>query len=118
MSTLIACLSVGKGTWAHVTKLLGSSEWEQVFLITNEFGREKYSHDQEFEPIVIESNKDVAELSNDIKAALDGKIKDTEVAVNFMSGSGNEHMALISALLKLGLGIRLVVSEGDSFKEL
>jgi len=36
------------------------------------------------------------------------KTDDTEVAVNFISGSGNEHMSILSTLLKLGLGIRLV----------
>jgi len=34
------------------------------------------------------------------------------------SGSGKEHMALLSALLKLGLGIRLVSFTNNGIKEL
>lgn len=118
MATLIACLSTGKGTWGHVSKLIAQEEWEQILLITNEFGREKYSNDKEFEPIVIENNKDAKELAQDIKSALDGKVKDTEVALNMISGSGNEHMALLSAILQLGLGIRMVIAGDEKMEEL
>ena len=118
MATLIACLSTGKGTWGHVSKLIAQEEWEQIFLITNEFGREKYSNDKEFEPVVIENNKTAPELTKDIKAALDGKINDTEVALNMISGAGNEHMALLSAILQLGLGIRMVVAGDEKMEEL
>jgi len=118
MATLIACLSTGKGTWGHVSKLIAQQEWENIFLITNSFGQEKYSNDKEFEAVVIENLKPAAELTNDIKAALDGKIQDTEVALNLVSGSGNEHMAILSAVLKLGLGIRLVVAGDEKMEEL
>lgn len=118
MTTLIACLSTGKGSWAHVSRLIAQTEWEKIFLVTNEFGREKYSNDKEFELVVIDNNKPAEELAKELKAALEGKVKDTEVAVNFVSGGGNEHMALVSALLQLGLGVRLVVAGEEGFKEL
>ena len=31
-----------------------------------------------------------------------------EIAVNFVSGDGREHMALVSALMKMGVGFRLI----------
>ena len=110
MATLIACLSTGKGTWGHVSALIAQEEWDHIFLVTNEFGREKYTNEKEFTPIIIDNRKDAAELSKDVKEALDGAIEDTEVALNMVSGAGNEHMAVLSALLQLGLGVRLVVA--------
>jgi len=40
------------------------------------------------------------------------------VGVNFISGAGKEHMALVSALMKLGVGFRLMASTMDGVKEL
>ena len=45
------------------------------------------------------------------------KISGIEVGLNIVSGSGKEHMALISALLKLGIGIRLVALTSNGVKE-
>lgn len=117
MTTLIASLSTGKGTWGHVSRLIDQADWKKIILITNDFGREKYSNDKEFELIVIENNKPAEELALDIKNALEGKIEG-EVAVNFVSGAGNEHMAIMSALMHLGIGFRLVVAGEGAFKEL
>lgn len=118
MTTLIACLSTGKGTWGHVSQLIAQQEWEHIFLVTNGFGKEKYTNEKEFTPIVIDNLKTAAELSQDIKTALEGKINDTEVALNLVSGSGNEHMAVLSAVLQLGLGVRLVVAGQEGMREL
>lgn len=92
--------------------------WEHIFLITNEFGKEKFTHEKPFTPIIINTTSDVETMSAAIQEALKGKIADTEVALNVFSGSGSEHMAVLSALLKLGLGIRLVISGQQAMKEL
>ncbi|HLC66335.1 MAG TPA: hypothetical protein VJK52_01715, partial [Candidatus Nanoarchaeia archaeon] len=68
--------------------------------------------------LIIDPTKPTGTLSEDIRVQLAGKIQDLEVAVNFISGTGKEHMALLSALLKLGLGIRLVVLTKDGVAEL
>ncbi|MBD3209289.1 hypothetical protein GF367_02635 [Candidatus Woesearchaeota archaeon] len=118
MATLITCLSTGKGTWRHVSQLIAQEDWDKIFLITNEFGKEKYTNDKPFETIVIDNNKPVEELARDVKQALDGNITDTEVAVNIISGAGNEHMAVLSAILQSGLGIRFVVAGDEQMKTL
>ncbi|MFH1591006.1 MAG: hypothetical protein ABIC95_03680 [archaeon] len=111
MTTLIACLSTGKGTWAEVVALINTEEWENIFLLTNEFGKEKFTSPKDAELIVLDAGKSMDELFEQMRAALDGKVSGTEVAMNLSSGSGKEHMALIAAVLKLGLGLRLVTAQ-------
>lgn len=114
---LIACLSTGKGTWGHVNRLITDGKWDKIILITNEYGKENFSKDEKTELIAVNMNQGLIELRDDIYNNLKGKIKDTEVAVNFISGAGREHMALISALLKLGIGIRLMALTKNGVEE-
>ena len=118
MSELIACLSTGKGTWIHVSKLIEEGKWDKVFLITNEFGKENFTNKKNAEFILIDTKKSLKELREEIKEKLKDKIKGTEVAVNLISGIGKEHMALISALLQLGLGVRFIALTEDGLEEI
>ena len=118
MVCLVACLSTGKGTWGHVSRLINDGQWEKVLLITNEFGKENFNNEKQAELIVIDSRKGIEEVRDEIKNALNGKIKDTEVAVNFISGEGKEHMALLAAILQLGLGMRFMALTKDGIKEI
>lgn len=100
MTTLIAFLSTGKGTWGHVSRLIETGQWEKVVLLSNEFGKEKFSPDSKTELVVLQNMKPLKELSTDIENALKGKVGG-DVAVNVVSGSGKEHMALFGALQRL-----------------
>ena len=66
----------------------------------------------------MDTHKDLADLKEDISSELGKKMKGTDVAVNMVSGSGKEHMALLSALLGLGMGLRFVAATKDGIKEL
>ena len=68
--------------------------------------------------VVVDFQKPVSELIEDIRKSLDGKIYDLDVALNMVSGTGKEHMAILSALLKLGLGIRLMAVTKNGVVEL
>lgn len=118
MSTLIACLSTGKGTWGHVSRLIEDENWDKVILITNEYGKENFNKNDKTELIPVNMNSGLKELRDEIQNQLKDKIKDTEVAINFVSGTGREHMALVSAILKLGLGIRLIALTKDGIEEI
>ena len=118
MTSLIACISAGKGTWAHVARLIEEHEWDSIFLITNDFGKKNFKPTKKAEFIVIDSTTFLPELTEELRSKLAGKITDTEVALNFVSGNGKEHMALLSAVLKLGLGIRLTALTTEGVKEL
>jgi len=108
MTSLIACLTTGKGTWTQVIKLMQAHDWDKIFLVTNSFGKEKFSAPKEAELILIDEKKPITETVEYIRKSLQGKIAGFEVAVNLTSGTGYEHMATMSAVLKLGLAMRLV----------
>ncbi len=118
MACLVASLSTGKGTWGHVSRLIQDGTWDKVFLITNMFGKENFSNTKNAEMIVIDDSKGLEEMRDEIKRNLQGKLTDTEVAVNLVSGSGKEHMAMLSAILQLGFGMRFMALTGDGIKEI
>ncbi len=118
MTSLVACLSIGKGTWSEVIKVINSEDWEKIVLVTNEFGKEKFTSPKPAEMIVIDSSKGLSELRDEIASQLDGKLTGGEIALNISSGTGKEHAAVISAILKSGFGIRLVGIENDSLSVL
>ena len=117
MADLIAVLSTGKGTWGHVNGMINGEEWNKIYLLTNDFGKEKFKANDKTELIVLNFNGKVEDLSKEMEEKLKDKVSG-EVGVNFISGAGKEHMALISALMKLGVGFRLLVSTMDGVKEL
>jgi len=117
MTTLIACLSTGKGTWGHVSKLIEDEKFEKVFLITNDFGKENFQKKENTELIAFNFNQGMMELRDEIYNSLKNKIKE-EVAVNIISGAGKEHMAILGAILKLGVGMRFLAVTKDGVKEI
>jgi hypothetical protein len=118
MTDLVACLSTGKGTWGNIKRIIEEGKWDNVFLISNDFGKENFKLEKKCEIFVIDSRKSMNELVDEIKNSLKEKINGTEVALNLISGSGKEHMALMSAIMKMGLGFRLFALTTDGIKEL
>lgn len=117
MTDLVCCLSTGKGTWAEVAKLINNYNWGNIFLITNDFGKEKFTTEKEVRCILVDVNKGMEAMKNAILEGLKEKVS-TEVGVNFISGSGKEHMALLSALIQLGVGMRFIVAADSEVKEI
>ncbi len=117
MASLIACLSTGKGTWGHVSRLIQDGQWDKIFLITNEFGKENFNNTNNAEFIVINPNQSIKELIQNIQENLKDKL-DGDIALNLISGTGKEHMAILSALLKLGIGIRLITLTQEGIEEI
>ncbi|MBN2368715.1 hypothetical protein JXC34_06860 [Candidatus Woesearchaeota archaeon] len=118
MTELVALLSTGKGTWSEVIKLMNSQEWDKIFLITNEFGSTTFKKNENMEFIVINQNESIELLIDHIQKQLKERISGTEVALNLISGTGKEHMAVLSALLKTGVGIRLITHTINGIKEI
>ena len=116
MTDLVCCLSTGKGTWIEVAKLIHNYEWRNIFLITNDFGREKFASEKAVQLIIVDSNKGTESMKRGIEEALKEKLSG-DVAINMISGSGLEHMAMLAALMNLGVGIRFVIAENNEVKE-
>ncbi|MFH0701705.1 MAG: hypothetical protein V2A62_04675 [Candidatus Woesearchaeota archaeon] len=119
MPTLIALLSTGKGTWMEVNRLIQIQNWDKVFLITNKFGEENFKNRSESVRLVVvdADNSDVISLTEQIKKQLDGQISDFEIALNLASGYGKEHMAVLEAVLELGLNFRIVTVNQSGYLE-
>jgi len=108
---LIALLGTGEGTWGQVAGVINHGEWDKIILIGDAFAK-KFTHKKEFEFIEI-TEKPILELKEEIMGKLKGKVKGTEVGLSIASGNGKEHMALISALLSLPVGIRFTILTKD-----
>ena len=114
---LVALLSSGKGTWGQVAGLVNRGEWDNIILLGSEFA-EKFSLDKKHDFIRVDTNQGIVELKQEIIDKLKGKIQGTEVALSIASGEGREHMALIAALLQLGIGIRLMALTKEGVEEI
>lgn len=104
---LVAFLGADKENWGQISALIKKGEWEKVVIIKNK-NVEKPDFDGA-ETVTINSDKPLVELREEImqkiKERIDGAF---EVALSLASGSGKEHMAVISALLGIPVGIKLV----------
>ncbi len=117
MTTLVALLSTGKGSWASVSAIMKSADWDQIILFCPSFAADKFNHEKKFEKIIFNPDDNVFSLRDYFKKELDNFKLGTEVALNLSSGNGKEHMALMSALLRSGVGIRFVVPTNNGFEE-
>ncbi|MBU3906754.1 MAG: hypothetical protein KKA64_00715 [Nanoarchaeota archaeon] len=114
---LIALLSTGKGTWAQVAGLLNQGEWDKVILVGDNFAKQFISQ-KPFEFIEADLSKSLKDLREEFSQKLKGKIQGTEVALSIASGSGKEHMALISSLLNMPVGVRFAALTKDGVIDL
>jgi hypothetical protein len=106
---LVAFLGNDKENWGQITALVNRLDCDKVVLIKDK-GVSGFPSNTKIREVSVDSSKALIELKEDIM----GKVKkelsgDLEVALSLASGSGKEHMALISALLSIPVGIRLVV---------
>ena len=116
MTDLVCCVSTGKGTWIEVAKLINNYQWRNIFIITNDFGKEKFTSQKPVKFILIDPNKGTDSMKKIIQEALDGKVSG-DVAINMVSGSGIEHMAMLTALMNIGVGIRFVLATDTDIQE-
>ena len=67
--------------------------------------------------MLVDVNRGMEVMKKTIVSELKSKLSG-DVAVNFISGSGKEHMALLSAMIEMGVGMRFVVPVDSEIKEL
>ena len=118
MVDLVISLSKRDGTWNYVAKLINEYSWDNIIILTDKFSGSEFKLDKKADFVIIDTTLSLVSLAKEIKEKLTGKIKGIEVAVNFVSGEGKEHMALMSALLRLGLGVRFFALKPEGLEEL
>ncbi len=114
MTTLLAF--VGDLGIAHVQKLIDTEQWEKVILVSNEKNQNLITCTKPLKYIVINEHEPVHSIINTLTKGLQNEWG--EVALNFVSGSGKEHMALLAAVMHAGLAFRLIAVTKDGITEL
>lgn len=120
MVQLVALLSTGKGTWKEVASLIRHEAFDDLILITNAFGKQAFTQlpAKNVNVVVCDFDKPATTLTEDMVAHLRPLVGFNDVAVNMSSGSGHEHMALFAALMRLGIGFRIVTISDNTIFDL
>tara|TARA_Y100000310_G_C20662180_1_gene805387 strand:+ start:2025 stop:2381 length:357 start_codon:yes stop_codon:yes gene_type:complete len=118
MTILVAALSKDESTWPHIKRLIQDGSWEEILLITSTPQPNKFEVLKKVTKIQIDFSKPAKELISSLSNELKTKISGIEIALNLVSGTGKEHMIILSAILKLGVGIRLVAITKEGVEEL
>lgn len=108
---LVAFLGKDKENWGQVKALVSKGQWENVVIVKSKEADEFEIENAEI--IKIDSEKPLIELKEDLIDKLKPRLKDFEVALSIASGNGKEHMAILSALLTIPVGVRIVVYTKD-----
>ena len=119
MGTLIAILGTGKGTWLEVHSILSLKAFEDVVLFVDDWAAKEYRNELNATVVPI-ADMPIDELVKYIKEHIKANANAAEfdIALNIASGTGKQHAALMTAVLQLGYGIRLVSFENGQLKVL
>src|SRR5690606_965831 len=101
---LICLLSKGQGSWAQVSGLMKYGDWERIILVGSDFAKD-FTHEKKFEFVKVDLDKKIVDLKEELSKKLKDKFQGMEVALSIASGDGKEHMALVSALINVPVGI-------------
>jgi len=116
MAKLVALLSKGEGTWGQVSGLIKRGEWEQIIIIGSSFARNFVVEGVPFDFVEVDLNKPLLALKKELLEKLKPKLDtdfSSEVSLSVASGDGKEHMALVSALLSIPVGVRFTALTKD-----
>ena len=103
---LVVFIGNDKESWGQVTGLINHGDWEKIMIIKS--SEEDFPVPEKAFLVKLDSSKSVVDMKDYIAAKLKDKFSAFEACLSVASGSGKEHMALISALLSIPVGIRLV----------
>jgi hypothetical protein len=116
-------LDMGANTWTNLNKIIHSELFDKIYLVTNDFGIKNYVKPHvkphiSITLVQLDFNKASEDLVPELyvilkKHFMQDKVQDLDMAVNITSGTGKEHSVVISTLMKLGYGIRLVDLDKD-----
>ncbi len=112
---LVAFLGKDKESWGQISALVNKGKWDKVVMVKTKDAEDSILDD--FDTIKINTDLPISLLKEDMLNKLKGKLSgEFEVALSIASGNGKEHMALISALLSIPVGIKLVAYTKDGIE--
>ena len=114
----VAFVGKDKERWGQIKALINHIDCNRAFIVKDKetAGFELSSNTS---CIDVDCSKPLVELKSEIMDKLKvGLSKDLEVCLSIASGTGKEHMALISALLSIPVGIRLVVFTKEGLQQI
>ena len=113
----VAFLGADKDGWGQITALVNRLEDCEKVLLVKDKNTLGFPKTDKCEFVNIDSSKDLVKLIDDMSSGLRKELsKEFEVVVSLASGNGKEHMALVSSLLNLPVGIRLAVYTREGVK--
>jgi hypothetical protein len=106
---LVTFLGDDKENWGQVVALINHMpELEKIILIKS--SRDEFPGNEKTKIIQIDSTQPLTQLKSNLTEQLKKELsKEFEVAISIASGTGKEHMALISSLCNVPVGIKIVV---------
>lgn len=104
---LVASVGLDKESWGQVTGLINHGNWDKIILVKNKSALD-FIVPEGIEALYIDTSMPLLELKKDLTEKLKTRLSEFDACVSLASGTGKEHMALISALLAIPTGIRLV----------
>jgi hypothetical protein len=122
MHTLIVCLDPKSDERSEVDKIVNSGLFATVYIVGDLSNIDYYKNLSKIKvfSIPVISSSPIEELQDKLlkelkKAFGQNKMMDMDIALNISSGNGRLHASIISTVMKLGYGIRLVGldKEGD-----
>jgi len=106
MTELIVCLG-DESSDAYVKKLIDLEDWENIILVSDD-KKKTFKSAKKVSLVYVDSSKKLKEIVNELVQAFAKETKGIEVAVNIVAAKGKIGMAVVSALVSSGKGIRLV----------
>ena len=100
----------------HLHRLINEGEWDRILIVTTQEIKLKHTFEKEVVFIIVDPTKPISDYITDIQKQLTGFF--LEVGINLVNGNGKDHMALISAIMKTGMGFRLVALTKNGVEEI
>lgn len=112
MSIFLGVLSTGKGTWGQVAHIVDNTDYEKVYLVSNEWAQDKFTCSKKVNWIIVDPRKGFSEIKADVEDQWPKDLK--EIDLNIHSGSGKEHSVILAILKekKIKFNIITINTEG------
>lgn len=111
MKTFLGVLSTGKGTWGQVAHIIDNTEYDNVYLVSNEWAQDKFTCSKKVNWIIVDPRKGFSEIMEDIENQFPKEVKELEL--NIHSGSGKEHSAILAILKNKKINYKIITINAE-----